>query len=256
MENTGKHDLEPIGNEQYFGKILTGDYTRELKGRVADCIAGFREVEQTGIALIHYIAAWRESDKQIWYEFVPGRLLRILNCKYTDDVAEIFRSRVLDRRIYKYHDLTTEISRKVIDRDQLNGARDILREETEKTGIVEAVYKISRGDDGKPIWLKDRATVEAHQPDNVFLSLGNLTVVTKEMEVEEERERLVHELRKALGEVKTLSGLLPICSSCNKIRDDTGYWTQLDDYIIRHPDAEFSICPECFKKEIEEFDSL
>ena len=60
-----------------------------------------------------------------------------------------------------------------------------------------------------------------------------------------------NELQKALSEIKTLSGLLPICASCKKIRDDKGYWNQLELYIRDHSEAEFShsICPKC-KKEL------
>lgn len=58
------------------------------------------------------------------------------------------------------------------------------------------------------------------------------------------------ELTEALGNVKTLTGLLPICASCKKIRDDQGYWTQIESYLHKHSDAEFShgICPDCAKK--------
>lgn len=67
---------------------------------------------------------------------------------------------------------------------------------------------------------------------------------------EEEREMMVRELREALANVKTLKGLLPICASCKKIRDDKGYWNQIEAYIGTHTDAEFShsICPECRDK--------
>lgn len=58
------------------------------------------------------------------------------------------------------------------------------------------------------------------------------------------------ELTEALANVKTLKGLLPICASCKKIRDDKGYWTQIESYIYKHSDAEFShgICPDCAQK--------
>ena len=64
---------------------------------------------------------------------------------------------------------------------------------------------------------------------------------------EEERERLIQELRAALAEVKTLSGLLPICAHCKKIRDDKGYWNQIETFIRERSGAKFthSICPEC-----------
>jgi hypothetical protein len=62
-------------------------------------------------------------------------------------------------------------------------------------------------------------------------------------------DRFNSELAEALGRVKTLSGLLPICSSCKSIRDDHGYWQQIEGYVEQHSDAEFShsICPGCAK---------
>jgi len=60
----------------------------------------------------------------------------------------------------------------------------------------------------------------------------------------------VEELQKTLNEVKTLRGLIPICSYCKKIRDDQGYWKQVELYVREHTEAQFThgICPECFKK--------
>jgi hypothetical protein len=67
---------------------------------------------------------------------------------------------------------------------------------------------------------------------------------------EAERERLIAELREALANVKTLKGLIPICSSCKKVRDDKGYWTQLESYLAQHSEAEFShgLCVDCMRK--------
>jgi PAS domain S-box-containing protein len=64
---------------------------------------------------------------------------------------------------------------------------------------------------------------------------------------EAEQERLIRELQDALARVKTLSGLLPICASCRKIRDKEGRWYQLEIYIRNHTEADFShgICPDC-----------
>ena len=63
-------------------------------------------------------------------------------------------------------------------------------------------------------------------------------------------EKRTKQLKKALAEVKQLSGLLPICAHCKKVRDDKGYWKQIEHYISKHSEAEFShgICPECLKK--------
>jgi len=62
-----------------------------------------------------------------------------------------------------------------------------------------------------------------------------------------ERQQLIAQLRSALAQVRTLSGLLPICASCKKIRDDSGYWHQVEEYIQSHSQAAFShsLCPEC-----------
>lgn len=62
-----------------------------------------------------------------------------------------------------------------------------------------------------------------------------------------ELEKLNQNLQQALTEVKTLSGLLPICASCKKIRDDQGYWNQIETYMVKRTDVEFThgICPEC-----------
>jgi PAS domain S-box-containing protein len=75
--------------------------------------------------------------------------------------------------------------------------------------------------------------------------------ITKRKKLEKERENLIFVLTDALFKVNTLSGLLPICASCKKIRDDNGYWKQVDDYIREHSNAEFThgICPECAEKE-------
>ena len=77
--------------------------------------------------------------------------------------------------------------------------------------------------------MKDQAEIERFPEDQASISLGCLTVVTKEMEAAEERERLVLALQEALSKVKQLSGLLPICASCKKIRDDQGYWNQIEE---------------------------
>jgi PAS domain S-box-containing protein len=65
-----------------------------------------------------------------------------------------------------------------------------------------------------------------------------------------ERNRAAAELRKAFDQIKTLRGIVPICSGCKKIRDDQGYWSQVEVYVSEHTEAEFShgLCPECIKR--------
>ncbi len=73
---------------------------------------------------------------------------------------------------------------------------------------------------------------------------------------EEEREKLINELQKAIKEIKTLRGILPLCSFCKKIRNDKGYWESVDVYIDKHSQADIShsICPECAKEHYSDLD--
>jgi hypothetical protein len=64
---------------------------------------------------------------------------------------------------------------------------------------------------------------------------------------EESLEKVIRDLEKAMSEIKTLKGLIPICASCKKIRDDKGFWNQLETHIQKHSHAQFShgLCPDC-----------
>ena len=84
-----------------------------------------------------------------------------------------------------------------------------------------------------------------------FEGIGaSIGIAMAHQQAEAERERLIGELQETLAHVKTLRGLLPICASCKKIRDDQGYWNQIEAYVENHTDALFShgICPDCAKK--------
>ncbi|MCE5265782.1 MAG: hypothetical protein LLG97_19920 [Deltaproteobacteria bacterium] len=108
---------------------------------------------------------------------------------------------------------------------------------------VEVIYLKEMPDrDEGPFLKEERALITA-----IAERLGR---VAERKRAEEERERLISELQKALSTVKKLSGLLPICASCKKIRDDKGYWNQIESYIKENSEAEFShgICPDCAKK--------
>jgi DNA-binding response OmpR family regulator len=70
--------------------------------------------------------------------------------------------------------------------------------------------------------------------------------------------KLIQELEAALASVRQLRGLLPICASCKNIRDDKGYWSQIEVFISEHSDAEFShgLCPVCYNKAMKEVDQI
>lgn len=75
-------------------------------------------------------------------------------------------------------------------------------------------------------------------------------------QTEAQKEQLITELRAALDEVKTLSGFLPLCAHCHKIRDDQGYWNRLEAYLAQHADLRFShgLCPDCAERTMKEFE--
>jgi PAS domain S-box-containing protein len=108
--------------------------------------------------------------------------------------------------------------------------------------------------DGRVVWVAF-SLQHHHSADGSIEELTTVVDITKRKLAETERERLVIELQSALARVKSLSGLLPICSGCKKIRDDKGYWSQVESYIQIHSEAKFShgLCPDCTKKYFPDF---
>ena len=93
------------------------------------------------------------------------------------------------------------------------------------------------------------------------LAITNETLRTENTvrrQTEVERDRLIQDLQKSLANVKSLSGLLPICAGCKKIRDDKGYWSQVESYVQEHSEATFThgLCPDCIKKYYPELEDV
>jgi len=96
--------------------------------------------------------------------------------------------------------------------------------------------------------------VPVFNDDGTVLGIeGIVQDITELKHAETEREELIQRLEKALREVKTLSGLLPICAHCKKIKDENNQWHQLESYVRAHTNADFThgYCPECYKRELE-----
>ena len=86
--------------------------------------------------------------------------------------------------------------------------------------------------------------------DSDVVILVTVRDASARIQAEEEREQLIHELQKAMENIKTLKGLIPICMHCLKVRNDDGFWQKVESYVGDHSEAEFShgICPDCMHK--------
>jgi len=103
---------------------------------------------------------------------------------------------------------------------------------------------------GSVRWMQVSSKPTNRQVKGGVIWSGYIVDITRSKELEEEKNKLIEELNTALAEVKTLQGIIPICSYCHEIRDDRGAWEQLEAYITKHSEAKFShsICPKCIPK--------
>lgn len=188
-------------DHKYYGTILlSDDYSAGLKARLAECIHCYRAFENTGSAAMLYIAAWQGNDQKIWYEYASRDFTNLLGCKQ-HEIGDVFRKCIMDRRIYKDLDVGDGVQKEVISHDEISNAWEELREEGKKAGLIEAVYKIKVGAN-TTTWLKDQATIEVYEQDKICLSLGFLTVVSKEMEAEDKLKKH-HDLLETIVQERT-----------------------------------------------------
>lgn len=104
--------------------------------------------------------------------------------------------------------------------------------------------------DGKILNIQMSTAIIRDKNQNHLESIVIHRDITPIKQAEQEKEKLIVKLKKALSKIKTLSGLLPICASCKKIKDDQGNWNQIEPYIQDRSEAKFShgVCPECAEK--------
>ena len=93
-------------------------------------------------------------------------------------------------------------------------------------------------------------SLSAYQEKNHWNAVGIVRDISNRKQNERERDQLILNLKKALDEIKTLRGIVPICAGCKKIRDDKGFWKHVETYVQEHSHAQFShgICPDCQKE--------
>jgi len=271
------HSFEEVTSRPFADFIHPDDrgmvmdrYRRRLAGESSPDAYEYRSIDRAGriiwfnistkkiewngrpatLNLLTDITARKEAQ-----EALQGRI-KELNCLYsiadlvnkTDRIEDVFQG-AADLMVYgvNYPEITcvrVTVGNQEFKTDNFKetpwkmSAPIILR--SEPVGWVEIcrLKEMPQRDEG-PFLKEERNLLNA-----VAERLGR---ITERKKYEKEREVLIGELQKALSEIKQLSGLLPICSSCKKIRNDKGEWEQMEIYIKEHSEANFThgICPEC-----------
>jgi PAS domain S-box-containing protein len=145
-----------------------------------------------------------------------------------------------------------------------NAAELFSSRKIQKFSDVMAMLDISNNDteeftvetrDGRHFIVEVAASNVTSVSGEILGRMASFINITRRKEIEADREKLVRELQDALDNIKVLKGIIPICASCKKIRDDKGYWKQIESYIKEHSNADFShsVCPECARKLYPEF---
>ena len=162
--------------------------------------------------------------------------------------ARMFGYKSPEDMVSSVTDISTQI---YADVEDFKKVRSLL---AEKASIEDYEIQMKRKD-GSIFWVSANIHTVYDDNGNFLYFEGTNVDITPHKLAEIERDKLIAELRKALAHVKKLSGMLPICASCKKIRDDKGYWNQIETYIAEHSEADFShgLCPDCLKKLYPEY---
>lgn len=172
-------------------------------------------------------------------------------------VVIVFFSRTISRPIKRLSEASREVDKDNLDVHLDVTSRDEIGELS--TSFNKMVMNLKENRDRLIAYSKELEARVAERTSELRTINEQLQAeLTERKRMEEEREKLIQELQGALANVKALSGLLPICASCKKVRNDQGYWTQIEAYISDHSEAEFThgLCPECAKKYYDELAKL
>jgi PAS domain S-box-containing protein len=186
-----------------------------------------------------------------WVIDIEGRV--IAWNKAMESLSDITKKEILGKGDYAYAvpfygEPRPVLIDLVLKRDAKTEKEYLTFKEQDGVTIESESFHPTMGNDG--CYFHATASILYNATGNIIGAIESVRDITFAKRSEEEREKLIGELQDALAKVRTLSGLLPICASCKKIRDDQGYWNQIESFISEHSTVEFShgICPECAKK--------
>jgi PAS domain S-box-containing protein len=213
--------------------------TRELRA------ARDRKVRrQAQLAMAHLAAIVETCDDAIISQTLGGTIL-----SWNSGAERMFG--------YSAEDMVGEPIETLVPRDQRGEISDI-RDVIQSGRKVERIETARLRRDGTGIDVSITVSPIKNSDGNIQGASIVLRDITERKRQENERSRLIEELTDALKRVKTLNGLLPICASCKKIRNDGGYWEQVETYIRSRSNAEFThgICPDCVRSLYPEYQSI
>ena len=211
--------------------------------RIAALEAETRKSKQQDAALRHHLrlldVLLNTIPEPVFFQDADGNL-QGCNLSFADHIVGRPREKILGRSIAE------------VDRRSRHGLPLSLFQHPAETsaddGMTQVEGQLRCADDEVHDFIFSRAPI-IDSRSRVTGAVGVMIDITGRKRAEAEKERLIEELKEALATVKTLRGLLPVCSFCKKIRDDKGYWRQLEAYIQEHSEAVFShsVCKECAK---------
>lgn len=196
------------------------------------------------------------------YRFLTEKINDVVWTMDLDMVINYLSPSISPTLGYEPSELIGQTPAAIMTPEALNRTRSLLNDELDKTrlGRSDAISFIEFEEaylhkNGQTLWFGNVVSLIRDDKGEIIGIHGVSRNITEQKQAAEEKERLITELQAALSEIKTLSGLLPICSHCKKIRDDRGYWNQLESYLMDHSDAllSHSICPECAEKFYADF---
>jgi PAS domain S-box-containing protein len=241
---TGSHSsaehihYDKLGVEGYF-EVLTSPIRNE-KGEIDRVVHIARDITERKRAE----QALRESEERLRaiMEQSPEAIF----------LVDVETGRILEANS-AFQDLLGYSSEEIVGLpvfDLVSADREIMDrrfQDTIQAGRVTSDERQYRTKDGSliDVWVSRKAVSYAGKKVMCVI----LHDLTERKQAEAEREKLIQELQEALANGKTLRGLIPICANCKKIRDDKGYWQQVEVYVHEHSEAKFThgLCPECAK---------
>ncbi len=232
---------KPKNNSGYLTEL------RELQKRIAKLEAFENEWRKTEQAL-------KKSEDKFAKAFHTNSALMAITTISEGRFIEV-NNRFLKTMGYRKGEVIGKTSKQLnifVDRRQRQKVIDEMKEK----GYARDKDVLVRRKNGDILW--GLFCAETIHLENEPCLLTTMNDITDRKKAESERDKTIADLQKALVEIKTLRGIIPICAYCKKIRDDKGFWHQVESYISEHSEAEFThwYCPECQKNVLEEIKRL